>query len=395
MDKAKPESAGMSLETLDRLDALLSGLVTDGTIPGFSVLVGHNGRIVLDRQWGQMDRERKLPVKPDTIFRLHSLTKPVTAVAFLQLFERGLARLDTPLDRYVPVFDNLTVLRNDKVVQSKRPILLGHLLTMSAGFSYGAHPDNDPLDQLYADRGANLNTPLELIPVEEFFEELTQFPLAFQPGESWRYGFSYDILGHVIEKISGLNLEDYCRKHLFNPLGMKDTGFFVPMDKKDRTAALYKMNEDGLEELFPSGEPTVLRRPPFCMGGSGLYSTIQDYGHFCEMLLKGGTFHGERILGRKTVELLRTNHLTGEALSLFQQKWPGYGYGLGVRVLLNPTQAGINGTVGEIGWDGWGGVWMMIDPAENLFALLMMQVTSDKKHAVQREFQQIVNAALV
>jgi CubicO group peptidase (beta-lactamase class C family) len=395
MDKAITETAGMSLDILSKIDPLLQGYIDSGRVPGFSVLIGHNGRLVLDKQWGVMDMDRKIPMTPETIFRVHSLTKPVTAVAFLQLFEKGLVRFDTPLEDYLPVFGNMTVLRGDKVVQCKRPILLGHLLTMSAGFSYGADPDNDPLDHLYAERGANLNTPLELIPVGEFFEELTQFPLAFQPGESWRYGFSYDILGHVIEIISGQNLEDYCRQNLFDPLGMKDTGFFVPMDKKDRTAALYRKNGDGIEEMFPSGEPTALRRPPFCMGGSGLYSTTHDYGRFCEMLLQSGFFHGERILGRKTIELIRSNHLAGDSLALFQQKWPGYGYGLGVRVLLDNARAGINGTKGEFGWDGWAGVWMMVDPAEKLFALLMMQLVPDIKYKVQREFQQIVNAALV
>lgn len=382
-------------ETLQkRAGALLSGYVEQGKIPGISALVIHKGEPLLNEQWGYADKDSGTPITAQTIFRIHSLTKPLTAVAFLQLYEQGLVRMDTPIEEYLPVFGNMTVLRTDKVVQSKRPILTGHLLTMTAGFSYGAFPDVDPLDHLYAERGANLNTPLELIPVEEFFEELAQFPLAFQPGESWRYGFCYDVLGHIIEQISGLNLEDYFKHHILDPLDMKETGFFVPLSQRERVSALYRQAEQEREEIFPIGEPTALRRPPFCMGGSGLYSTIEDYSRFCHMLLNAGSGGGTQVMGRKTAEMMLRNHLTDESLIHYQQKYPGCGYGLGLRVLIDPARSGINSSVGEFGWDGWSGVWLSVDPSEQLISLLMMQQIPGARYPVHREFQQIVNASI-
>ena len=345
----------------------LSRFVDSGEIAGCSARIMRNDEILFEESFGYADIESKLKMSADTIFPIASMSKVITVAGIMQLYEQGLFKLWDPVSKYLPGFKNPKIAREKpdgsyEIVDAKGEVTMRQLFTMTSGVPYG-----------WADTAAGririekekewMSNPLFFPGTVGYVNLVGQLPLAFEPGERWMYGFSIDVLGAVIEVLTGKSLGEYLKENVFDPLGMTDTGFFVPADKLDRIATLYNINEG----MKPSDRGAPTSKPEFESGGGGMFSTVRDYSRFAQMLLHGGTLDGVRILGRKTIDLISTDHLTPEQRR--SDNWDtqrGYGYGLGVRVMTNPELAGINGSVGEWGWDGAFGNWFCVDPKENL-----------------------------
>ena len=346
----------------------LSRFVSSGQIAGCAARIVRNEETLFEGSFGYADLEKKVKMSTEnTIFPIASMSKVITSAGILKLYEQGLFKMWDPVSEYLPGFrkPRIALEKPDgsyEIVDARGEVTMRQLFTMTSGVPYA-----------WADTAAGRIRIEEEKKYEksgnpfpgtvEYANLVGQLPLAFEPGEKWMYGFSIDILGAVIEVLSGKTLGEYLKENIFDPLGMKDTGFFVPAGSQSRIATLYYIN-DGLK---PDKREYPDRKPEFESGGGGLFSTVPDYSRFAQMLLHGGALDGERILGRKTIELMATDHLTPEQRK--GDSWDtqrGYGYGLGVRVMTNPELAGINGSVGEWGWDGAFGNWFCVDPKENL-----------------------------
>ena len=346
----------------------LSRFVSSGQIAGCAARIVRNEETLFEGSFGYADLEKKVKMSVEnTIFPIASMSKVITSAGILKLYEQGLFKMWDPVSEYLPGFrkPRIALEKPDgsyEIVDARGEVTMRQLFTMTSGVPYA-----------WADTAAGRIRIEEEKKYEksgnpfpgtvEYANLVGQLPLAFEPGEKWMYGFSIDILGAVIEVLSGKTLGEYLKENIFDPLGMKDTGFFVPAGSQSRIATLYHIN-DGLK---PDKREYPDRKPEFESGGGGLFSTVPDYSRFAQMLLHGGALDGERILGRKTIELMATDHLTPEQRK--GDSWDtqrGYGYGLGVRVMTNPELAGINGSVGEWGWDGAFGNWFCVDPKENL-----------------------------
>ena len=345
----------------------LSRFVADRQIAGCSVRIMRSDEVLFEGNFGWADIEAKRKMADDTIFAIASMSKVITVAAIMQLYEQGLFKMWDPVSEYLPGFKNPTVAAEKpdgsyEIVPAKSGVTMRQLFTMTSGVPYDW--EDTAAGRIRKEKEKEWEASGKPVPgAVEYANLVGGLPLAFEPGERWMYGFSIDVLGAVLEVLSGKTLGEYLKENIFDPLGMKDTGFFVPEEKFDRIATLYYINE-GLKAQECWFEKT---RPAFESGGGGLYSTVRDYSRFAQMLLHGGTLDGVRILGRKTVDLISTDHLTLEQRK--GDSWDtqrGYGYGLGVRVMTNPEIAGINGSVGEWGWDGAFGNWFCVDPKENL-----------------------------
>lgn len=353
---------------MELLKNTLSRFVDSGEIAGCAVRVMKDDKVAFEDSFGYADIEKKVKMSSDdTIFAIASMSKVITVAAVMQLYEQGLFKMWDPVSKYLPGFKNpkVAVEKEDggyEIVDAKGEVTMRQLFTMTSGVPYdwedtAAGRIRKEKEQEWMKAGKPEPCAIE------YANEVGRLPLAFEPGERWMYGFSIDVLGAVLEVLTGKTLGEYLKEHIFDPLGMKDTGFWVPKEKFDRIATLYHINEG----LKPEERWFLTEKPNFESGGGGLYSSLRDYSRFAQMLLHGGTLDGVRILGRKTVDLISTDHLTPEQRK--GDSWEtqrGYGYGLGVRVMTNPELAGINGSVGEWGWDGAFGNWFCVDPKENL-----------------------------
>ena len=345
----------------------LSRFVDSGQIAGCAVKIVRGGEVQFEGCFGYADIAGGKPISKDTIFPIASMSKVVTVVGLMRLYEQGQFQLWDPVSKYLPGFEKPTIAVEKpdgtvEIVPARGEVTLRQLFTMTSGVPY---PGSDTAaarirlqkEQEYMSQG-------KLPPDTTAYCNLVgQLPLAFEPGEKWMYGFSIDILGAVIEVLSGQTLGEYLKETIFDPLGMENTGFYVPAEKQDRIATLYRIHEG----LKPEKRGYPASKPIFESGGGGLFSTVEDYSRFAQMLLGGGSLDGVRSLGRKTVDLIATDHLTPPQQAT--HSWDtqrGYGYGLGVRVMTNPEIADINGSVGEWGWDGAFGNWFCVDPRENL-----------------------------
>ena len=346
----------------------LSRFVSSGQIAGCAVRVMRKDDVVFEGSYGYADIERKAEMSSEnTIFPIASMSKVVTVVAVMQLYEQGQFKMWDPVSEYLPGFKNPKVAKENpdgsyEIVDAKGEVTMRQLFTMTSGVPYAwgdtaAGRIRIEKEKEYMESGKPFPGAVE------YANLVGQLPLAFEPGERWMYGFSIDVLGAVLEVLSGKSLGEYLKENILDPLGMRDTGFFVPAGNHSRIATLYHV----LEGLRPEERDYRSEKPEFESGGGGLFSTVRDYSRFAQMLLHGGTLDGVRILGRKTVDLISTDHLTPEQRK--GDSWDtqrGYGYGLGVRVMTNPELAGINGSVGEWGWDGAFGNWFCVDPKEDL-----------------------------
>ena len=363
-------------ETMDRL---IEKEVTEGRVKGASALVLHRDREIYYNAFGYGDGEQGTPMARDTIIRLFSMTKPVTAAAVMILMERGDIDVWDPVSRYIPAFKCPKVWSEEKQaeVPADREITLWDLLNMTSGIPY-PDPAHEP--------GRRMDTVLrgllarraqgETVDTQEYMRQIATVPLCFQPGERWMYGYSADILGGIVEVVSGKKFGQFLKEELFDPLDMKDTAFYVPKDKLHRFAQYYDWSEmEGLQVHRGShlgeyyGEDVA-----FESGGAGLVSTLDDYSHFASMLVHKGKYKDQRILGRKTVEFMAQNHLTPrQRESLVWDSVKGYGYGCLMRVLMDQAVAGYNGSLGEFGWDGWTGDYVAMDFSEELVFLYFIQ----------------------
>jgi CubicO group peptidase (beta-lactamase class C family) len=394
MSMANPRVvAGISVERLERLDQGMQRYIDDGLFAGIVTLVARNGEIVHHKGFGFMDLAFRKPVNLDTIFRIYSMTKPITAVGLLMLHEQALFQMSDPVSKFIPEFKKTKVLGVEgQLIDLDREITIHHLMLHTTGMIYQSSEDT-PLNKLYGE--ADIFNPK--ITVEEMSRRIAGLPLHFQPGSKFSYSVSMDVIGRVIEVIADMALDEYFEKEIFQPLGMVDTGFSVPAEKTDRLATLYGHTEDaplGLIADEIGGEYFDVRL--FC-GGSGLVSTTSDYFRFSQCLLNGGELNGVRLLGRKTVEWMRSNHLRPELLPIDtgEDPMPGLGFGLGFSVMLDPTQSDYMGSIGAYGWGGWASTYFWIDPHEELITILMTQYIPSNWHPIRKEIRALVYQAIV
>lgn len=382
------------------MDRLIEKEVAEGRVKGASALVLHRNREVYCNAFGFADAEKGVPMKRDTIIRLFSMTKPVTAAAAMILMERGELDLWDPVSSYLPEFHSPGVWSGEKqgAVPAGREIMVWDLLNMTSGIPYPdqAHEPGrrmgEVLQKLISRREQG-----ETVDTREYARQIATVPLCFQPGERWMYGYSADILGAVIEVVSGKRFGQFLKEELFAPLGMTDTGFFVPEDKLYRFAQYYDWTEkDGLQVHTDShlgeyyGEDVA-----FESGGAGLVSTLDDYSRFASMLVRKGEYGGKRILGRKTVEFMAQNHLNPrQRESLVWDSVKGYGYGCLMRVLMDRDIAAYNGSLGEFGWDGWTGNYVAMDFSEDLVFLYFIQRCGAGATPVVRKLKTVTYGAL-
>jgi CubicO group peptidase (beta-lactamase class C family) len=410
LSTVEPEKVGFSSERLARIGPAMQRYVDARRIPGALTLVARHGHIVHFESMGVMDIEANRPMTKDTIFRIMSMTKPIACVALMTLYEEGYFLLDQPISGYLPSFKNMVVKGKRGLTESaSREITFRDCLTHTAGFSMQEYvkimsrfsqgaPSQKPI--VPGTAGARVNQPGQKGTCQEAIEMLSQIPLNFHPGTDWEYHPGHEVAGVLIEKISGQSLDKFLQNRILDPLKMVDTHFYLPGEKAGRLAALYAVDQNpwGMLGLIdsPTTSAKVLGPKTFFSAGGGLMSTAADYARFAQMLLNGGILDGSRIIGRKTIELMTTNH-TGDFN--IHPEGPGYGYGLGFSVRLNLSGTPLIGTPGAYGWNGAYITYFLADPREDLFCLMFTQVANalqNQQHRTMRaDFDRMVYQALV
>ena len=398
-----PESVGLSATRLQRLDQWAERLVDLGKLPGVLTMVMRRGQIAHHSVYGKADVERGTPLRSDTIFRIYSMTKPLTSAAIMMLYEEGNFQLDDPITRFLPYFRNMRVLTGGargkwESVPAERDITFRDLLTHTSGLT-NPNMEATLVDALY--RQANIDFTSDKCSLGEMVERLSEMPLLAQPGAAWNYSVGVDVLGHLVSVISGQPFDEFLEQRIFQPLGMVDTGFEVPQSKLARLAANYRLGDGGrLEVIDDPADSPYAKKPQIASGGGGLVSTASDYMRFCHMMLRKGELDGVRLLGRKTVELMTSNHLRGDMGDMGQPRfgeltYQGYGFGLGFSVLLDPAKAQILGTPGEYAWQGVSSTTFWIDPAEDMAVLLLSQLRPYMSCPTRREARVLTYMSII
>ena len=368
-----PETVGLSSSRLERVATYIEGEIAAGRKVGAVVLVARHGKVAYFKAFGEADRANHRPMPTDAYFRLQSMTKPVTSVALLTLLEQGKFLLDDPLSKYLPEFKEMQVYRGSGphgeilTEPAARPITIRDVMRHTAGFTYGYFGDT-AVDHAYREAGLGYEAKLSL---KDFVAKLATLPLLYQPGTRWHYGFAHDVQARLVEVLSGMPFDVYCARTILEPLGMRDTVFGIPPERSARFASIYHPLPDG--SLQPGELPTEWDYAGFTghpYGGAGLSSTPADYLRFAQMLLNGGELSGVRILGRKTVELMRHDAL-GSGIAPMS---PGSGYGLGVGVTTDAAATGAPGSDGTFYWGGYATTMVDMDPKEDLVTLAFTQV---------------------
>ena len=375
LPQSSPEEVGMSSERLGRLDAAMQQAVESGELPGAVVLIAHDGQLVYAKSFGWQDRDRKIPMRTDSIFRLYSMTKPVVSVAAMMLVEEGRLGLQEPVSKYIPEFKDMKVGVEStdaegkpvlKLVDAKQQITVQDLLRHTSGLTYGVLGASNAVKKMYKD--ADIFSQKWVL--ADFCRALAKLPLQFQPGTTWEYSHSTDVLGRVVEVASGQALDGFLAKRIFEPLKMVDTAFQVPPEKQDRLAQpMPDVYSGKTPELIDFSKPQT-----FFAGGHGLVSTAGDYLRFAQMLANGGELEGARILGPRTVEYMTSNHVNPQIDK--GPAWlpgPGYGFGLGFATRIDRGQSEWPGSPGDFYWAGYAGTYFWIDPEEELVPVLMSQ----------------------
>jgi CubicO group peptidase (beta-lactamase class C family) len=401
-----PGEEGFDAGRLARIDRHFARYVEDGRLPGWLVLVSRHGRVVHLATCGRRDLEAGLPVELGTRFRVYSMTKPVTAVAAMQLYEEGAFALKDPVERFIPSFADLRVYRDGpasdpRTEPASGQVRLWHLFTHTAGLTYGFHHAH-PVDELYRAAGFEWVTP-EGRDLAGCCDAWAGLPLLFEPGSEWNYSVASDVLGRVVEVVSGQPLDRFLDERIFGPLGMDDTGFWVEgPEAAGELAALYVPGPGGGLVRDDELGGRALRRPAAPSGGGGLVSTAADYHRFTQAVLRGGELDGVRLLGSRTLAYMARNHLPGgvdlEAIGrrLFSETtFDGVGYGLGFSVLLDPVANKVLSSAGELAWGGAASTFFWVDPAEQLTAVFMTQLLPSTTYPIRSELRQLVYQALV
>ena len=396
MNTIKPEEAGFSSRRLGRIGEVMQGYVDQHKLAGLITLVARYGKVVHLERFGMMDLKASTPMQFDTIFRIYSMTKPLTSVALMMLFEQGLVRLTDPVTNWIPAFGKVKVLDNDgRLAGLDRDITIHDLLRHTSGLSYNGYYDDtgELVDKLYDE--ADLWP--EDATSDEMVRRIAELPLAFQPGQAWRYSAATDVVGHVVELISGMSLAEYLQEKILRPLGMEDTAFSVPPDKVDRFAALYAATEEGDLQEIDTAVGGGYFDVSLHSGGHGLVSTVADYLRLAQLFLNRGELDGVRLLGPKTVELMTANHLPPAVLPMVMgaEQMPGLGFGLGFSVMLDVALSGLMGSVGLCGWGGWAKTHFWVDPQEQIIGIIMPQHVYTGTHPAIADFRTLVYQALV
>lgn len=412
MDVSEPENLGFCHQRLNRIEPKLKAYIDNGDIVGISTLVARRGQVVHRSLIGLMDTIANTPITTDAIFRVYSMTKPVICTALMMLHEEGRFHLDQPISQYLPQFTNQKVLitggNTEKLVPVNREILIKDLFTHTSGLSYTFLAD--AVAEKYRTSGLLTDASVSLA---DTVQSIANHPLLFHPGERWHYSVSIDVLAHLIEVLSCCPLGDFLQDRVFKPLGMDQSGFEVEKAQISDIADIFGnidlLGKDvGFDELISATttEPNKLLdltntypydNPNHARGGHGLFMTIDDYFRFAQMLLNGGELYGNRVLGRKTVELMHCNHLPLTLLPFGLNDlvmWTGYGFGLGSRVCIDPAQTNLTGSVGEFGWAGAAKTYYWVDPREEIIGIFMSQRLSYFQ-VPERDFQALVYQALV
>ena len=410
----QPEKLGLSSERLARINRFFDErYVRTGKLPGVLTLVARRGQVASIEVCGQRDVEAGRPLTTDTIFRFYSMTKPVTSVALMSLYEQGAFRLEDPVSRFIESFADLRVWLDGTPLKYRtrfpeRQMTIRDLLTHTSGLTYGFMA-NHPVDALYRHHGVERSGALmagEGTPPAtsaEMMDKLATMPLLFSPGTRWSYSVATDVCGRLIEIISGQPLDVFFDEHIFQPLGMVDTAFSVPVDKAERLASCYAYTPSQRLLLSDAAASSpYLDHPTFLSGGGGLVSTAMDYLRFCTMLLNKGELDGRRILGRKTVEFMTVNHLPGNAdlaamgqSSFSETSYEGIGFGLGFSVVLDAAQAQVVGSPGIYAWGGAASTAFWIDPREELIVMLLSQLLPSSTYPLRNELQALAYQALI
>lgn len=399
-----PKALGLCPERLDRVDGWMRRLVAEGKLAGLSVMLSRRGETAFFRAHGLADIARGTPFAADTITRIYSMTKPLTSVAVMMLYEEGRFQLDDPITRFLPEFTDMRVFTGGnrvkaETVPAERPITIRDCLTHTAGFTYG-FMEATLVDALYRQNGVDFGENQDAS-LAEVVARLARQPLLAQPGAEWNYSVATDLLGHLVAVVSGQDFGDFLKTRVIDPLGMVDTDFHVPADKVSRLAANYSLFRDRSLKLYDDAVGSrFAAKPAIASGGGGLVSTASDYMRFCRFILGRGALDGVRLLGRKTVELMLMNHLGGDLASMGQPRfsessYTGIGFGLGFSVMLDPARAQIVGTPGEVAWGGLASTSFWIDPAEDLAVVMLAQLIPSSALPIRRELRVLTYAALV
>ncbi len=399
MKNCTPEEVGLSSAGVRRISRAMQRYVDEKKTAGMIPVLARRGRVAYAECLGLMDIEANKPMRFDTLFRIASMTKPITSVAVMMLYEEGKLRLEDPVSRFIPEFEDTEVfvrMTDDgmETTEQSPEMMIKHLLTHTSGLSYGWDQDS-PVEALYREAkivGGGWKTP-----PGEWIKKLARLPLLQQPGSAWRYSVSIDVLGCLIPVASGMSFDAFLKARVLEPLGMVDTAFYVPKDKIGRLATLYNATDNGLEVYQKRPMRQFDKPPAFCSGGGGLVSTAPDYMRFAQMLLNGGKLDGVRLLKRETVDFMTRNHLSDALLQLRNAPdllhGRGFGLGVGVRMAVDPSDR-----LGSVGGYGWGGAFLThvwIDPQEELIGLIMQQLLDEGDKRPAPEFRRLVYQALL
>jgi CubicO group peptidase (beta-lactamase class C family) len=398
-----PEQVGLSAARLARIEGWAQRLVDDGKLPGVITLIARQDQVAHLHVCGQADIARGVKLAADTIFRIYSMTKPLATVAAMMLYEEGRFQLDDPIARSLPCFADMRVYTGGsrgkfETVPAARGITFRDLMTHTSGLTYG-FMEAHPVDAAYRANGIDFQTSEATL--GEVVERLATLPLIAQPGRAWNYSVATDVLGHLVAVISGQDFAGFLQQRVLGPLGMTDTGFVVPAEKASRLAANYAPGRDGGLVLIDDPPSSVFRTGrAIASGGGGLCSTLFDYLRFCRMMLNKGELDGVRLLGRKTVELMTSNHLGGDMADLgtprfSESSYVGIGFGLGFSVTLDPAKAQIVGTPGEYAWGGAASTSFWVDPGEQMIVIMLTQLTPSSTYPIRRELRVLSYAAVV
>ncbi|MGB0615127.1 MAG: serine hydrolase domain-containing protein [Acidimicrobiales bacterium] len=398
-------TAGFDSQRLASVSALVDRYVAEGKLAGAQVQVAHRGEVALRHTVGRADVASDRPLGDDAIYRIYSMTKPITSIALMQLYEQGRVLLEDPVSAHIPEFAEMQVFTGGtptapKVRPAQTAMTVKDVLTHASGLTYGFFFQNN-LDAMYREDGLG-DFQLPDYTLEEGMRRLATKPLAFDPGTAWNYSMSTDVCGRLVEVISGMGLDEYFAEHITGPLGMADTAFHVPADKKHRFTSNYALTPDEPLLIVDSFDASPYLSPPvFLSGGGGLVGTVDDYQRFVDMLLNGGELDGQRIIGRKTLEYMTINHLPeGKTLnelgqSLFSEAvMEGMGFGLGFSTLVDPARNGAVSSGGEFAWGGAASTAFWVDPAEEITCVFMTQLMPSSSYPLRRELKATVYQAL-
>ncbi|MCD6567003.1 MAG: beta-lactamase family protein [Bacteroidales bacterium] len=395
-EKVNPEDVGLSSERLLRINERMRGYIDENKLAGIVTLVARKGKIAHFETFGYADIESEKKMEKDAIFRIYSMTKPIVSVGLMMLYEQGEFQLTDPVSKYIPEVKEIKVLAKDGnppvLEDQKSEIRIVDLLRHTSGLGYGWGPGG------YVDSMYNVKQIWGSKDLTEFVNRVKEIPLYFQPGTKWRYGISVDIIGLLIERISGLPLDKYLEENIFVPLKMNDTGFEVPNEKTDRFTTNYAPKRDGgLRAIDLPSQSPYTRNVTLFSGGGGLLSTTTDYFRFCQMLLDGGELNGKRILGSKTVEMMTMDHTDGIPYGGGPVVYPrkGAGFGLGFQVTTDPAPNLFLTSEGQYGWAGAAGTYFRIDPKEEMIIILMLQIMPNNHLPIHVEFNNLSYQAII